>query len=117
MIGVHLITLGTLTYWVNDTIKLCEYIYYRFLFPGVPTGLNRYTPNNLENVQEWELILKSLFSHKDLNPRKRIGSTLREGLGDAVREVSQKQGDVRYALDLRAYHVFKYEHLFVFKLL
>lgn len=63
------------------------FIIINFTFPGVPTGLNRYTPNSLENVQEWELILRSLFSHKDLNPRKRIGSTLREGLGDAVREV------------------------------
>lgn len=54
---------------------------------GIPASINRYQPRNLSNVLEWELISKTLYSHRDLNPRKRIGSSLKEGLGDVTREV------------------------------
>nr|CAH7728883.1 unnamed protein product [Callosobruchus chinensis] len=56
---------------------------------GVPTKLNRYTPHTLENVLEWEIVSKTLYSHKDLNPRRRIGSSLKEGLGDVTREIME----------------------------
>ncbi|KAG5878296.1 hypothetical protein JTB14_017647 [Gonioctena quinquepunctata] len=56
---------------------------------GVPTSLNRYTPHKLEDVLEWEMISKTLYSHRDINPRKRIGSSLKEGLGDVVREIME----------------------------
>nr|XP_023021724.1 chondroitin sulfate synthase 1 [Leptinotarsa decemlineata] len=56
---------------------------------GVPTSLNRYTPHRLEDVLEWEMISKNLYSHRDLNPRRRIGSSLKEGLGDVVREIME----------------------------
>ncbi|XP_050513631.1 chondroitin sulfate synthase 1 isoform X1 [Diabrotica virgifera virgifera] len=56
---------------------------------GVPAGLNRYTPNSLEDILEWELISKTLYTHRDLNPRKRIGSSMKEGLSDVVREIME----------------------------
>nr|CAI5822528.1 unnamed protein product [Callosobruchus analis] len=64
-------------------------MYSYFIFAGVPTKLNRYTPNTLENVLEWEIVSKTLYSHKDLNPRRRIGSSLKEGLGDVTREIME----------------------------
>ncbi|CAH0553195.1 unnamed protein product [Brassicogethes aeneus] len=54
---------------------------------GTPTSLNRYTPQNLQDVLVWELISKTLYSHKDANPKKRMGSSLKEGLGDVTREM------------------------------
>ncbi|CAH1113573.1 unnamed protein product [Psylliodes chrysocephalus] len=56
---------------------------------GVPSGLNRYIPQSLDEVLEWELISKTLYTHRDSNPRKRIGSSLKEGLGDVVREIME----------------------------
>lgn len=59
-----------------------------FSITGILPSLNRYTPQVLENVLEWEIISKTLYSHMDQNPRRRIGSSLKEGLNDIVREVS-----------------------------
>ncbi|CAG9766889.1 unnamed protein product [Ceutorhynchus assimilis] len=56
---------------------------------GKPISINKYQPRNVSNVLEWELISKNLYSHKDLNPRKRIGSSLKEGLEDVTREVME----------------------------
>ncbi|KAJ8977289.1 hypothetical protein NQ317_015574 [Molorchus minor] len=56
---------------------------------GTPTSITRYRPRTLEDVLEWELISKTLYSHRDLNPRRRIGSSLKEGLSDVVREVME----------------------------
>ncbi|KAJ8954957.1 hypothetical protein NQ318_000388, partial [Aromia moschata] len=56
---------------------------------GTPTSLSRYRPHTLEDVLEWELVSRTLYSHRDLNPRKRIGSSLKEGLSDVVREVME----------------------------
>lgn len=58
-----------------------------FIILGIPVSINRYRPKNITDVLEWELISKTLYSHRDLNPRKRIGSSLKEGLGDVTREV------------------------------
>lgn len=57
------------------------------IFTGIPVGLNRYKTEVLEEVLEWELISKSLYSSKDLNPKRRMGSALKEGLDDVTREV------------------------------
>ncbi|XP_065169963.1 chondroitin sulfate synthase 1 isoform X2 [Atheta coriaria] len=56
---------------------------------GKRTSLNRFTPNSLDEVLDWEFISKSLFSYKDLNPKRRYGSSVKEGLGDVVREVME----------------------------
>ncbi|XP_019877807.1 chondroitin sulfate synthase 1 isoform X2 [Aethina tumida] len=54
---------------------------------GTPITINRYTPHDLQNVLEWELISKALYSHRDLSPKKRIGSSMKEGLNDVTREI------------------------------
>lgn len=54
---------------------------------GTPVGLNRFKPETLEEVLEWELLSKSLYSSKDLNPKRRMGSAMKEGLDDITREV------------------------------
>ncbi|XP_018318487.1 chondroitin sulfate synthase 1 [Agrilus planipennis] len=56
---------------------------------GVPVGFTRYQPANVDNVLDWEFISKSLYSYKDINPRRRIGSSLKEGFQDVVREVME----------------------------
>lgn len=74
--------LGTL-----PTVLDLVLIKYLLLYAGVSSGLTKYTSSNLENIQDWEIISRSLYSYNDLNPRKRIGSSLKDGLTDAVREV------------------------------
>lgn len=56
---------------------------------GSPNSLNRFNYKTIADVLEWELIAKSLYSYKDFNPKKRIGSSLKEGLSDIVREVME----------------------------
>lgn len=56
---------------------------------GTPVGITRYQPKKLEDVLEWELISKTLYSHRDLNPRRRIGSSIKEGLADVTREIME----------------------------
>lgn len=58
-----------------------------FFFTGVPVGLNRFKTQSIDEVLEWELISKSLYSARDLNPKRRMGSALKEGLDDVTREV------------------------------
>ncbi|KAF5300099.1 hypothetical protein FQA39_LY11291 [Lamprigera yunnana] len=58
-------------------------------FLGAPVSLNRFIYKKLEDVLEWELIAKSLYSHRDFNPKRRIGSSLKEGLSDIVREIME----------------------------
>ncbi|KAF5307331.1 hypothetical protein FQR65_LT07048 [Abscondita terminalis] len=66
---------------------LLPFSYYSVL--GAPTSLNRHNPKTLYDVLEWELIAKSLYSYKDFNPKRRIGSSIKEGLSDVVREVME----------------------------
>jgi chondroitin sulfate synthase len=56
---------------------------------GLPQSLTRQKPTTLDDVLDWEFISKSLYSYKDLNPRRRIGSSLKEGLGDVVRDIME----------------------------
>ncbi|KAF7281659.1 hypothetical protein GWI33_004458 [Rhynchophorus ferrugineus] len=56
---------------------------------GIPVSIMRYQPSKIENVLEWELISKTLYSHRDLNPRRRIGSSIKEGLNDVTREIME----------------------------
>ncbi|XP_044262489.1 chondroitin sulfate synthase 1 isoform X2 [Tribolium madens] len=56
---------------------------------GMPQSLTRHKPRNLDEVLDWELISKTLYSYKDLNPRRRIGSSLKEGLNDVVRDIME----------------------------
>ncbi|XP_018579421.1 chondroitin sulfate synthase 1-like [Anoplophora glabripennis] len=73
----------------NCQLKKNNFLLNHNYYAGRPTSINRYAPTKLEDVLEWELISKTLYSHRDLNPRKRIGSSLKEGLGDITREIMQ----------------------------
>lgn len=61
---------------------------YFFLFPGTAVGLNRFKTDSLEDLLEWEFMSKHEFSAKRLNPKYKIMSPLKEGLGDVTREVN-----------------------------
>lgn len=56
---------------------------------GIDASLNRFKARNLRDVLEWEFISKNIYSHRDLNPRKRISTALKEGLNDVVREIME----------------------------
>ncbi|KAJ3641045.1 hypothetical protein Zmor_027571 [Zophobas morio] len=56
---------------------------------GLPGRLTRQQPRNVDDVLDWELISKTLYSWRDLNPRRRIGSCLKEGLSDVVRDIME----------------------------
>ncbi|KAG8292050.1 hypothetical protein J6590_047952 [Homalodisca vitripennis] len=54
---------------------------------GVELSLNQYQPKISEEVLTWDFISKSLYSDKNLNPRRRPEKALYVGIEDAVREV------------------------------
>ncbi|KAK9880257.1 hypothetical protein WA026_010132 [Henosepilachna vigintioctopunctata] len=58
-------------------------------YMGVPASITTYPAGSLENVHEWDFISGSLYSTGDLNPKRRIGSSSKEGLADTVAEVME----------------------------
>ncbi|KAL3277817.1 hypothetical protein HHI36_013159 [Cryptolaemus montrouzieri] len=58
-------------------------------FQEVPMSISSQPPENLNDVYEWEFMSSSLYSAKDLNPKRRIGSSLKEGLQDVIVEVME----------------------------
>lgn len=69
--------------------------WYQFItYLGVPVSLTKYKSKDLDDVLEWELISKWLYSYKDSNPRKRIGSSLHAGLNDVIREVQDSNFNI-----------------------
>ncbi|XP_075209798.1 chondroitin sulfate synthase [Lycorma delicatula] len=56
---------------------------------GLTPSLNKFHPHNEDDVLQWDFIARSVFSHTNLNPRRRIESPLREGLDDVIREVME----------------------------
>ncbi|XP_065206859.1 chondroitin sulfate synthase 1-like [Planococcus citri] len=54
---------------------------------GLSPDLNKYKPRNEDDIFPWEMISRSLFSHANSNPRRKIESHLKEGLDDVIREV------------------------------
>lgn len=59
------------------------------LFPGAPIDLNRYKPDNVEDIIPFDFISKSIYSTSHSNPKRRIEVPLREALDDVIREVSR----------------------------
>ncbi|XP_044756530.1 chondroitin sulfate synthase 1 isoform X2 [Coccinella septempunctata] len=55
----------------------------------IPASIRRHPPESLENLSEWEFLSNSLYSTSDLNPRRRYGTSLKEGLNDAIVEVME----------------------------
>ncbi|XP_055609764.1 chondroitin sulfate synthase 1-like isoform X1 [Uranotaenia lowii] len=56
---------------------------------GSTPDLNRQRPSHLDEVIEWDFIAKSLYSGRHPNPKRRIESSLKEGLNDVVREIME----------------------------
>jgi chondroitin sulfate synthase len=75
--------------WPPDTSVQMKSDLTQFALAGLPQSLTRQKPTTLDDVLDWEFISKSLYSYKDLNPRRRIGSSLKEGLGDVVRDIME----------------------------
>ncbi|XP_055617155.1 chondroitin sulfate synthase 1 isoform X2 [Toxorhynchites rutilus septentrionalis] len=51
--------------------------------------LNRHRPAQLDEIIEWDFIAKSLYSGMHPNPKRKIESSLKEGLNDVVREIME----------------------------
>ncbi|XP_058814982.1 chondroitin sulfate synthase 1 isoform X1 [Topomyia yanbarensis] len=56
---------------------------------GLTPDLNRHRPSHLDEVIEWDFIAKSLYSGMHPNPKRKIESSLKEGLNDVVREIME----------------------------
>ncbi|XP_055545377.1 chondroitin sulfate synthase 1 isoform X1 [Wyeomyia smithii] len=56
---------------------------------GLMPDLNRHRPSHLDEIIEWDFIAKSLYSGMHPNPKRKIESSLKEGLNDVVREIME----------------------------
>nr|XP_019542414.2 LOW QUALITY PROTEIN: chondroitin sulfate synthase 1-like [Aedes albopictus] len=56
---------------------------------GSTPDLNRHRPSHLDEIIEWDFIAKSLYSGMHPNPKRKIESSLKEGLNDVVREIME----------------------------
>ncbi|XP_039438411.1 chondroitin sulfate synthase 1 isoform X1 [Culex pipiens pallens] len=56
---------------------------------GSTPDLNRHRPAHLGELIEWDFIAKSLYSAMHPNPKRKIESSLKEGLNDVVREIME----------------------------
>lgn len=61
----------------------------QILILGVNPDLNRYKPSTTDDIIEWDFIAKSIYSAMHTNPKRKIESSLREGLEDVIREVME----------------------------
>ncbi|CRK90556.1 CLUMA_CG004259, isoform B [Clunio marinus] len=52
-------------------------------------NLNRYMPDDLSDLKEWDFLAKSIYSASHLNPKRKMESSLREGLDDVIREIME----------------------------
>lgn len=51
--------------------------------------MNRHTLNDLDDLIEWDFLAKSIYSASHTNPKRKMESSLREGLDDVIREVME----------------------------
>uniref|UniRef100_A0A2M4BCY8 Hexosyltransferase n=1 Tax=Anopheles marajoara TaxID=58244 RepID=A0A2M4BCY8_9DIPT len=56
---------------------------------GATPDLNRHRPRTLEELIEWDFIAKSLYSSQHPNPKRRMESSIKEGLSDVIREIME----------------------------
>jgi chondroitin sulfate synthase len=60
------------------------------LFPiGNNPSLNRFTPDSIDDLIEWDFISKSIYSASHANPKQRMESSFREGIDDVIREIME----------------------------
>lgn len=60
-----------------------------YAFLGNNPNLNRHMPDSLEEVIEWDFLVKSVYSASHTNPKRKMESSLREGLDDVIREIME----------------------------
>lgn len=60
-----------------------------FKIPGNNPNLNRHTPEDLDDLIEWDFLAKSIYSASHTNPKRKMESSLREGLDDVIREIME----------------------------
>ncbi|XP_049531022.1 chondroitin sulfate synthase 1 isoform X2 [Anopheles darlingi] len=51
--------------------------------------LNRHRPRTLDELIQWDFIAKSLYSSQHPNPKRRMESSIKEGLSDVIREIME----------------------------
>lgn len=51
--------------------------------------MNRHTPDYLDDLIEWDFLAKSIYSASHINPKRKMESSLREGLDDVIREIME----------------------------
>jgi chondroitin sulfate synthase len=56
---------------------------------GNNPNLNRFTPESLDDLIEWDFLSKSIYSASHANPKQRMESSLREGIDDVIREIME----------------------------
>lgn len=56
---------------------------------GNNPNLNRFVPENLQDLIEWDFLAKSIFSASHTNPKQKMESSLREGIDDVIREIME----------------------------
>lgn len=58
-----------------------------FAITGISPSLTKFKPLTRSDIIEWDFIAKSIYSSKHTNPKRKVESSLKEGLEDVVREV------------------------------
>ena len=56
---------------------------------GMPPSLNKYRPEDVDEILPWNFLSRSIDSMETLNPRRAIDPSLREGVEDVIREVME----------------------------
>ncbi|XP_068622557.1 chondroitin sulfate synthase 1 [Battus philenor] len=56
---------------------------------GAPINMNRYKPDDVEDIVHFDFISKSIYSISHSNPKRRIESPLKEAIDDVIREVME----------------------------
>lgn len=54
---------------------------------GTKPSLNKYRPESRDDLQVWNYISRSIYSMDQPNPKRRMESSMREGLTDVITEV------------------------------
>lgn len=56
---------------------------------GNNPNLNRFMPESLDDLIEWDFLAKSIYSASNINPKQKMESSLREGIDDVIREIME----------------------------
>lgn len=51
--------------------------------------MNRHTPGHIDDLIEWDFLAKSIYTASHTNPKRKMESSLREGLDDVIREIME----------------------------